>query len=262
MTASVPNSRGRLLAGLTAAAALVVLVSTGTALSVAGRETPVPARTVAAAARCTTPRAVAAGGQPVLAVIGASFAAGVGAQGPGQAWPADLGRMLHMRVVVSATPGAGYLSPGVGHRGPFPKLATRLDLARLRPAVLLIQGGHNDVNHPVAAIRRSVRGLIGQVRCATPGTRIGILSVFPSGDVPSHAAVVADRTIVAAARAADPRVIVFDPIAQHWQFPRLRDQLHPTVAGHRWIAQRVATGLRAAGVPAAPTPSAIAVRTA
>jgi lysophospholipase L1-like esterase len=253
MTASAPKPRSRLLAGLTAAAALVLLATTGTALAIADRQTPVPGRTVAASARCTSPRiSTARGALPVLAVVGASFSAGVGARGAALAWPADLGRLLHMRVVVSADAGAGYLSRGVGRRGPFARLTDRLNLARLRPAVLLVQGGHNDVNRPAAALARSVRGLIGQVRCATPGTRIGIVSVFPSGNTPSRAAVLADRTIVAAARAADPRVVVFDPIAQHWRFPRLRDQLHPTIAGHQWIAERVAAGLRGAAVPATP----------
>lgn len=240
MSASTPNTRARLLAGLTAAAALVLLATTGTALAIAGRPAPVAARTAAATGRCAAGRAV----RPVLAVVGASFSAGVGARGAARAWPADLGRILHMRVVVSADAGAGYLSRGVGRRGPFAALASKLNLARLRPAVLLIQGGHNDINRPAGAITRSVHGLIGQVRCATPGTRIGILSVFPSGATPSRGAVAADHTIVAAARSADPHVLVFDPIAQHWHFPRLRDQLHPTPAGHEWIAERVAVGLR------------------
>ena len=53
-----------------------------------------------------------------------------------------------------------------------------------------------------------------------------------------------DQAIVAAARHADRAVVVFDPIAGHWHFPRIRDHLHPTAAGHRWIAGRLAAGLR------------------
>jgi lysophospholipase L1-like esterase len=160
--------------------------------------------------------------------------------------------MLHMRVEVSAVPGAGFISAGRGRRGPFAKLTGQLKLAELRPAVVLIQGGHNDIGRPVGALGRSVRVLVNAIRCQTPGTRIGIVSVFPTGNVPSHAAVLTDRAIVAAARQADPQVIVLDPIAQHWRFPRGRDQLHPTVAGHLWIAAKVAAALRAAGVAAVP----------
>jgi len=57
----------------------------------------------------------------------------------------------------------------------------------------------------------------------------------------------ARQAIVAAARHADPAVIVFDPITSHWHFPRIGDQLHPTPAGHEWIAHRLARGLRAGG---------------
>jgi hypothetical protein len=50
---------------------------------------------------------------------------------------------------------------------------------------------------------------------------------------------------VAAARQADPAVVVFDPLAGHWHFPRIHDHLHPTAAGDWWIAQRLAAGLGA-----------------
>jgi lysophospholipase L1-like esterase len=181
--------------------------------------------------------------RPVVAVVGASFSAGVGAPGRDAAWPADLGRLLHLRVAVRAVPGAGYLNPGAGHRGPFSVLAAGLDLARLRPAAVLIQGGHNDIGRPAAALRHSVRSLITRIHCETPGSRIGVISVFATGADASPAARRTDRIIVAAARGADPRVVIFDPITQDWRFPRAGDQLHPTAAGHRWIAERVAGGL-------------------
>jgi lysophospholipase L1-like esterase len=77
--------------------------------------------------------------------------------------------MMGWRFEVSADPGAGYVNPGAGHRGPFSRLA---------------------------------------------------------------------------ARHADPNVEVFDPLAGYWHFPRIGDHLHPTDAGHRWIAERLAAGLR------------------
>src|SRR5690348_17206972 len=46
-------------------------------------------------------------GPPTLAVVGASFSAGVGAGTPTRAWPAALGRLLRWRVTVSADSGAG-----------------------------------------------------------------------------------------------------------------------------------------------------------
>jgi acyl-CoA thioesterase-1 len=218
--------------GALAAVTVAVLVA------VPGPAAPVRAA-AAAAPSCSPARPV----RPVIAVIGASFAAGVGAAGAAAAWPADLGRMLRRRVVVSAVPGAGYLSPGAGRRGPFAPLAVRLGLARLRPSIVLIQGGHNDVGRPPALLRRSVHSLIASIRCATPGSRIGIVSVFPAASGISVAERSTDRVIVAAARSADPGVVVFDPVAQNWRFPRIADHLHPTAAGHRLIAARIAAGL-------------------
>ena len=45
-------------------------------------------------------------------------------------------------------------------------------------------------------------------------------------------------------RLRDPHILVFDPLAGHWYFPRIGDHLHPTSAGHLWIAERLAAGLR------------------
>jgi lysophospholipase L1-like esterase len=183
----------------------------------------------------------------LLAVVGASFSAGVGAGRPDHAWPEDLARIMHWRLALSADPGAGYVNPGAGHRGPFVKLAARLHLARIDPGTIIIQGGHDDIGRPLPLIRTQVESLIAAVHRECPRSRLAVLTVFPRG-VPTPATVATDQTIVAAARHADPAVIVFDPIAGHWQFPRIGDHLHPNPAGHEWIARRLAAGLRAGGV--------------
>jgi lysophospholipase L1-like esterase len=265
------TAAGRVVGTIAIAATLVLLAASSTVLVPARygpakplahlpAACPSPARGSHPGGQRAAPRPDQGGGQPVLAVVGASFSAGVGAHPPGQAWPADLGRILHWRVDVSADPGAGYTNPGAGHRGPFTTLAAGLDLASLRPAVLLIQGGHNDIGQPLPRISRTVRALLDQIRCQSPTTRIGIVTVFAAGNRPSPAAIRTNETIVAAARQADPQVMVFDPLTEHWQFPRVGDQLHPDAAGHQWIAARVAAGLGTYGVPgiARPTPSATA----
>jgi acyl-CoA thioesterase I len=184
--------------------------------------------------------------RPLLAVVGASFSAGVGAGRPDHAWPQDLARIMGWRLAVSADPGAGYVNPGAGHRGPFDQLAARLHLARLDPNTVIIQGGHDDIGRPLPLIRSRVESLIGTIRHEDPRCRLAVLSVFPRGR-PSPAARATDQAIVAAARQADPSVLVFDPIASHWQFPRIGDHLHPSPAGHEWIARHLAAGLRDPG---------------
>jgi hypothetical protein len=50
-------------------------------------------------------------------------------------------------------------------------------------------------------------------------------------------------------------VIIIDPLAAGWTFPRVHDGLHPTAAGSVWIADQVAGILREYGVrPAPPQP--------
>jgi lysophospholipase L1-like esterase len=230
---------------LAAGVLALVAVSGGAAgaavtLSVPATSGQQPAHAVAAGSPAPAQR-------PLLAVVGASFSAGVGAGHPDQAWPQDLARIMHWRLALSADPGAGYVNPGAGHRGPFAKLAGRLHLARTDPGTIIIQGGHDDIGRPLPLIRARVEALIASVHRACPRSRLAVLTVFPRG-VPDPATKATDRAIVAAARQADPAVIVFDPITGHWQFPRIGDHLHPTPAGHEWIAHQLAIGLRADGL--------------
>jgi lysophospholipase L1-like esterase len=182
--------------------------------------------------------------RPLLVVVGASFAAGVGPDARHEAWPEDLARILHYRLAVAADPGAGYVNPGNGHRGPFSRLAAGLPLSRLKPAVVVIQGGHDDIGRPLGAIAQRVELLVAKLRRTVPGARLAILTVFTRGDTASSAAVATDRTLVTSARRADPGIVVFDPLTGHWRFPRARDHLHPTSTGDMWIAERLAAGLR------------------
>ena len=182
--------------------------------------------------------------RPLLAVIGASFSAGVGAGSRRDAWPQDLARILRWRLVVSADPGAGYVNRGEGERGPFASLAARLDLRRLDPELIIIQGGHDDIGRPLTLIRERVESLVGRIHRQAPQSWLAVLSVFARGNRPSAAAVATDRTIVGAARRADPAIHVFDPLAGHWHFAQIGDHLHPDAAGDRWIARDLAAALR------------------
>jgi lysophospholipase L1-like esterase len=181
--------------------------------------------------------------RPLLAVIGASVSAGVGPGAAAQAWPQDLARMLSCRLAVNADPGAGYVSPGDGHRGPFTRLAAELDLARIAPTAVIIQGGHDDIGRPLPLIYTEVEALVRTIRRESPTSALGVLTVFGTGDIPSAAALATNSTIIAAARHADPHVLVFDPLAGHWHFARVADHLHPSAAGDQWIAAQLASRL-------------------
>jgi len=189
---------------------------------------------------------VPAGNQPVLLVIGASFAAGVGVGlNPQLAWPGILGQRINYRVVVSADPGAGFVNHGDGGLGPFSQLLADADVTTLKPSLVLIQGGHNDQGVKDPAETQAVAALFQTVHQEAPQARVGLLGFFDTnrvGPVP-QSILGTDATIVSAARSAVPDLIVFDPLRSHWVFPRIRDHLHPTAAGHKKIAGYVAGGL-------------------
>lgn len=222
-----------------------MLALVGTAVARSGsRSSPQDPRTPAIVVPSGSLDPAGAAHRPLLAVIGASFSAGIGAGSRHRAWPEDLGRLLGWRVAVNADPGAGYVNPGHGDRGPFSRLASQLDLGRLHPRAIIIQGGHDDIGRPLPLVGDRVQRLVGKIHREAPHTLLVVLSVFARGNRPSTAAAATDRTIVGAARRADPGVVVVDPLAGHWHFSRVGDHLHPTAAGHGWIARRLAVVLR------------------
>jgi lysophospholipase L1-like esterase len=186
------------------------------------------------------------GNQPVLLVIGASFAAGVGVDlMPNLAWPAILGQRINYQVVVSADSGAGFISLGDGGLGPFSQLLASVNIATLDPSLVLIQGGHNDQGMNAGAERQAVVSLFQTIRQEAPQARIGLVGFFDTSRVgPAPTSILnTDATIISAAQSVVPNLLVFDPLTAHWVFPRIRDHLYPTPAGHKKIAGYVAGGL-------------------
>ncbi len=227
-----------------AVGAAVALGLGGTALASGGSRSPgESSQTPATVVTAGGPAGAGGIRRPLLAVVGASFSAGVGAGSPHDAWPEDLGRLLGWRVEVSADPGAGFVNRGNDDLGPFARLASRLDLTRAHPRAIVIQGGHDDIGRPLSLIRARAQRLVGEIHREAPHALLIVLDVFVRGNRPSAAAVATNRTIVAAAHRADPGVVVLQPLVGHWRFPRIGDHLHPTRAGDRWIARRLAAAL-------------------
>jgi lysophospholipase L1-like esterase len=194
---------------------------------------------------------IPAGNQPLLLVIGASFAAGVGVDlNPQLAWPGILGRRINYRVVVSADPGAGFVNLGDGGLGPFSLLLGRVNITALNPALVLVQGGHNDAGISTTEEKQAVASLFQTIHQEAPHARIGLLGFFDTSRIgPAPLSILnTNAAIVSAASSAVPNLLVFDPLTSHWVFPRIRDHLHPTPAGHKKIAGYVAGGLLRDGV--------------
>jgi lysophospholipase L1-like esterase len=186
-----------------------------------------------------------------VTIVGASFTAGVGAGNPDRSWAVLLARMEHWDAVIYGDPGAGYVRPGVRHQGPVAHELAQVGLRALRPALVIVQAGHNDIGEPLPVVQSRVAQAIALIQTEAPQARIALLTVFPGR---SHAPRVyqTDQAIVTAAQAADPGVIIMDPLTGHWSFPRARDRLHPTATGDARIALKVAGILRAYELVPAP----------
>jgi lysophospholipase L1-like esterase len=188
---------------------------------------------------------------PTVAIVGASFTAGVGAEDPAGSWAVLLARQLRWNAFVYGVPGAGYVHPGLGRKGPVAAEVARVHLGALRPSLIIVQAGHDDMSVPPDLERLRVEQTVAMIRAQAPGAWIALVTVF-AGRKRQPALYAIDQAIVAGGRAADPQVIIMDPLAEGWRFPRARDGLHPSPLGDAWIAGKVAGILRQYGVRPAP----------
>lgn len=262
-------------AAATAAAVLLAAAPHGAATA-AGRVQPLPASATAGAGVSlpVSPPAASPVGRPlaacehglerardsgarVLAVVGASFTAGVGPGAAARSWAVLLAHMLRWDAVVDGVPGAGYTRAGFRGQGPVAAELTRIGLRALAPSLVIIQAGHDDIGVPARAEQQRVSQAIALIRAQAPQARIALITVFTtrtgrfSRRYAPAAAYRTDHAIVTAASAADHSVIIMDPLTARWAFGRSRDRLHPSVAGDAWIARTVAAVLRGRGVLAA-----------
>lgn len=242
--------RRRIAWGAAAVTAVIAAVAWSLAAPAASRPGLRPADVAVrsdALAACEAHLEAARDGRPAMAVAGASYTAGVGPGDAARSWAVLLARALGWNAVVDGVPGAGYVSAGNGGRGPVIRLLDREGLRPLAPALVIVQAGHDDARVPAQLEQRQVRQVIAMIRDAAPQARIALLTTFTAGPAPAALART-DEDIIAAARAADPNVIIMDPIGGRWRFQRVDNGLHPTAAGDAWIARKAAAILRAHGV--------------
>ena len=198
---------------------------------------------------------------PTIAIVGASYTAGVGPDDPELSWAVDLARLLHWNAVIYGVAGAGYVQPGTDGRGPAARMLRAEELPGLAPSLVIVQAGHDDSGEPPALEGRRVRGAMKLIHADAPGARIALLTAFTGPSLTGTPALRrTDHAIVAAGAAADPKVIIMDPLTGRWKFARARgNALHPSAAGDAWIARKVLSILEARGVRAAPVTAAVPV---
>jgi lysophospholipase L1-like esterase len=197
---------------------------------------------------------------PSLAIVGASYTAGVGPDNASLSWAADLARNLRWDAVIYGDPGAGYTRTGDGALGPMSTLLSAERLPSLNPSLVILQAGYDDGRVPPAVERQQVIRTIEQIQEQAPDAQIGLVTVFtPPGLVPTRF-YRTDDTIIAAARSVDPNAIIMDPLAGHWVYQHADHGrgLHPTAAGDAWIAQKVGSMLHSHGIDPRPRTAGVA----
>lgn len=219
------------------------------AASPVGRLTTLILSVVLAAALCVAPASAVPSTRDTaayrVAIVGDSYTNGTEHGGLGaQAWPVRAWHTLARRGVpvvtdVAAEGRAGYDT--VGNRGSFFR---DLVVRAVRPddTLVVLYGSRNDREVAPERLAVAVRDTLQLVRRTAPTARLLVIGTpWPTADVPPD--IIGIRDVLATQARAVGATFV-DPIALRWfvDQPWLigTDGVHPTDAGHAYMADRIA----------------------
>nr|WP_319452238.1 MULTISPECIES: GDSL lipase [unclassified Mycobacterium] len=180
-----------------------------------------------------------------IAVVGDSYTTGGGEGGLGsKGWTTTAWQQLARQGVaitadVGAEGGAGYVVPG--NRGSvFEGLAN--NVVRPDDALVVFYGSRNDQGVDPATYFGAALGALNVARRVAPSAPLLVIGPpWPTADVPPSVTTIRD-VLSADARAVGATFI--DPIAERWFVGRPEligpDGVHPTDAGHAFMADRIA----------------------
>jgi len=196
--------------------------------------------------------------RPVAVVIGDSYADGAGADEAGYArqtaatamaasgYVDRVGRLTGLTVIAEASPGNGYVAGG-GGKGAFPASVAINTPVASKADILIFQLGQEDLGRRPARVAVAAGSLFRRARARAMHARIVVVGVLWPMTTPPRSLTRTRRAIENAALAT-PGVSYVD--TSDWRFPAAADGVHPTAAGHRYIARHLAAALRALGVVA------------
>jgi lysophospholipase L1-like esterase len=184
------------------------------------------------------PRTAVSGSTAVF--LGDSYTSGWSGAGLGaRGWPRIVGAAEGWTVVNLAVPGTGFINPGWTGQPMGSRVQAAIDR---HPGVVVIAGGHNDSRWSASAVAAAADRVIQRLHAALPNARLVIVApIWPSGSPPSRCLVLRDHL---RRTAASVGAVFVDPLAENWfgasrHSMILADGIHPSDAGHRYIAQRV-----------------------
>lgn len=203
------------------------------------------------------PPASASARPPVVIFLGDSYTTGGANVPPEQTYAADTARMFGWQVIIGGRGGTGFVAPGKA-KEPFHVLFERQLAWRPAPDLVIVSGGHNDWRYPPPKITAAAKSLLTKVTTTWPSTPVVMLGpIWGSGQPRPSVLSIRDnlQTI-----ATELKIPFIDPIAEQWitgsQRSRtgnaakyiLRDQTHPTLEGHHYLATRLAAHLKRLGL--------------
>ena len=180
-----------------------------------------------------------------VAVIGDSYTngtdlGGIGAAGwPARAWDILAGQGKPVSADVAAEGRAGY-----GVRGDRGSIFWDLTARAVRPddRLVVFFGSRNDEPVAVTEVVNQARGAFDLAHVIAPKARLLVIGPpWPTADVPAQILRIRDALAVVA-RSTGARFV--DPLAERWFVGRpdliAVDGVHPTDAGHQYLADRIA----------------------
>ena len=217
------------------------IVEPGPAASRLGR----PALDVAQPAAQAVVRPIA--GSTVV-FLGDSYTSGWNGAGVGsRGWPRLVAAARDWRTVNLAVPGTGFINRGWTNQ----PVGSRVSAAiRRGPDIVVVAAGHNDSRWSAAATSKAADKVIHRLRAALPEAVLVIVApIWPGANAPQRCRDLRDHL---RRTAAEADAIFIDPLADGWfSGSRQRligaDGIHPTNAGHRFMAQRVLAALAGTG---------------
>ena len=249
--AARPPRRGR--AWALAAVAAAVLAVAAAAMLRPGASAPTPEAVVAAGpgtlAVASTPALLDLPAQPTVLVFGDSWTYGSAASDPALGYAYVVGDLAGWRTIVDGVRGSGYLKPGID--GPdFGTRIAALDPA-LHPDLVIVQGSINDRRESADGYRAAVDAAWDALAAIYPHAQIVILGPAPQVLPVEAATARIDRDLAGAAAARGWWYV--SPIGEQWITPaNYADVIdtgagrdHPSTAGHRYLAERLAAAVAA-----------------
>jgi lysophospholipase L1-like esterase len=198
-------------------------------------------------------KAPAARHAPVVMFLGDSYTTGRLGQVPELTYAADTARTLGWQVILGGYRGTGFVAEGHVRKN-FADLFDEQLAWRPSPDLVIVSGGHNDRNHEPEQVAGAARQLLTTIRQTFPDTRLLLMGPLWGGDPIQK---VKDIRDALADVASEQNVPFVDPLKERWitgdrvqgtgnaPLYILRDGVHPSTAGARYIAGRLVADLRA-----------------